>query len=48
MISIAIGMLLMYYKVYGLDAKISPRMWLRRAVAAVLMTTGIILYAVSE
>ena len=48
LISIAIGMLLLHYGFGKLDAKISGSMWLRRAIAAILMTAGIILYSLAQ
>ncbi len=48
LISIAIGMLLLHYGLGKLDAEIGGSMWLRRAIAAILMTAGIILYSLAQ
>ena len=48
MISIALGVLLFRFGLGKFDAKIGPGMWLRRAVASVLMALGIILYSLAQ
>ena len=47
-ISIVIGILLLRFGLGKLDAKISDAMWLRRAVASILMALGIILYSLAR
>lgn len=48
LISIGIGILLLHLGLGRLDSKISPAMWVRRIVAAILMAAGIILYSFAK
>ncbi len=48
LISIALGMLLLHFGLGKFDAKISGAMWVRRAIASVLMALGIILYSLAR
>lgn len=48
LISIGIGIVLLRFGLGKLDAEISGAMWIRRIVAAVLMTAGIVLYSLAS
>ena len=48
LISIGIGIVLLRFGLGKLDAEISGEMWIRRIVAAVLMTAGIVLYSLAS
>ncbi len=47
LISIGLGILLLYLGLGRLDSRITPAMWARRIAAAVLMTAGIVLYSIA-
>ncbi len=48
LLSIVIGLVLAYWGFGKLDAQISRAMWIRRAVCAVLMASGIALYSLAK
>ena len=46
-ISLVMGIVLSYFAIQGLEQKQSALVWLRKAVAAILMFGAIVLYALS-
>ncbi len=46
--SIGLGIILLHYGYGKLDAKIGGKMWLRRGIAAALMTIAIIIYSLAQ